>query len=132
MAGVGGYQAPANPAAASGPGELSQRTDSAQPVREWPDAKYGDNAAFVSQQQGAPLPQSPSLPPIVGLDAPSQRPGEPVTAGVDAGAGPGSEILTPAAPPSAGSVSSLIFSLAASDLTGALAQLGHEAMQRGL
>lgn len=108
----GGYRAPANPAPVSGPGSLSRRTDGGpgksngrQPVAELPDAGYGEQAAFRSIQQGAPIqkvepptggapggaPQAGALPPP--LDAPTGRPGEPVTSGVDIGAGPGSDSL---------------------------------------
>ena len=110
--GHGGYRAPANPAPVSGPGSLSRRTDGGpgksngrQPVAELPDAAYGEQAAFRSIQQGAPIqkvepptggapggaPQAGALPPP--LDAPTGRPGEPVTSGVDIGAGPGSDSL---------------------------------------
>lgn len=107
--GHGGYRAPGKPAAVSGPGNLSQRTDGGpgskkQPIAKIPDAGYGEQAEFRSIQQGAPIQQvsppaagaaggaqaAPTPPP---LDAPTNRPDEPVTAGVDAGAGPGSEIL---------------------------------------
>jgi hypothetical protein len=52
----GGYRQPSNPAAASGPGALSQRTDGGpgstkQPIRRLPDAKSGENKAFVEGQQ---------------------------------------------------------------------------------
>lgn len=108
----GGYRKPANPAPVSGPGSLSRRTDGGpgknngrQPIRDLPDAGYGEQAEFRSIQQGAPIqkvetpsqgapggaPQAGSLPPP--LDAPSGRPDEPVTAGVDIGAGPGSDAL---------------------------------------
>lgn len=134
MAGVGGYQAPANPAPVSGPGQLSQRTDGGpgQPVRSLPDAGYGESKAFVDQQQGAPLAQAPGLPTVVPLDAPTGRPGEPVTAGAPLGPGPGSEVLGPAKPPSTGQLSQMLFGLAAADMTGALAALANEALQRGL
>lgn len=134
MAGVGGYQAPAKPAPVSGPGELSQRTDGApgQPVRDLPDAKYGEGKAFRSQEQGAPMAQAPALPTVTPLDAPSERPGEPVTAGAPLGPGAGPEALTPAAPPATGQLSQMLFGLAASDMTGALAALANEALQRGL
>ncbi len=134
MAGKGGYQAPANPAPVSGPGALSQRTDGGpgQPVRSLPDAKYGENRDFVTQQQGAPLAAGPQLPSVIPLDAPSSRPDEPVTAGAPLGPGPGSEALGPVAPPSSGQLSQMLFGLAASDLTGALAQLADVALQHGL
>lgn len=135
MAGKGGYQPPAHPAAVSGPGALSQRTDGGpgqQPVRALPDAKYGDSAAFVAQQQGAPVPAGPGLPEVVGLDAPTQRPDEHVTAGAALGPGPGPEALGPVSPPATGQLSEMLFGLAAGDLTGALASLANEALQRGL
>lgn len=91
---------------------MSRRTDGGvgkgngrQPIAELHDAAYGEQAEFRSIQQGAPIqkvaapgsgapggapPQGP-LPPA--LDAPTGRPGEPVTAGVDAGAGPGADVL---------------------------------------
>lgn len=107
--GHGGYRAPAHPAAVSGPGSLSKRTDGGpgsktQPIAKLPDAGYGEQAEFGSIQAGAPIqkvaapasgapsgtPSGPLPPP---LDAPSSRPGEPITAGVDIGAGPGSDVL---------------------------------------
>lgn len=137
MAGVGGYQAPRNPAPVSGPGALSQRTDGGpgQPVRSLPDAKYGENRDFVTQEQGAPMAgTSPAaaMPPVVGLDAPTQRPDEHVTTGVPIGPGAGPEALGPAAPPQGGQLSQMLFRFASADMTGALASLADEALQRGL
>lgn len=67
-----------------------------------PDAGYGEQKNFQEIQQGAPIAkggaqtgnvgQAPSTPPPP-LDAPSGRPGEPVTNGADAGAGLGAESL---------------------------------------
>ncbi len=65
---------------------------------------YGQNKAVNEQRAAAPLagaaPTSQTgmarelvQEPLIPLDAPTQRPDEPVTAGVDAGPGPGSEIL---------------------------------------
>lgn len=98
--GHGGYRRPANPAPVSGPGALSKRTDGRQPVRDLPDARYGENAAFREAQQSAPMVQgqtggaaAPSMGPdlsgIVGLGAPTQRPDEPLTAGLSGGMGAG-------------------------------------------
>lgn len=101
----GGYRPPANPAAVSGPGALSQRTDGRQPMRDLPDAAYGEQATFRQDQQGAPMAQAAGAaqggPPVAPADlsnvtplhAPTERPGEPVTAGADAGAGPGAAVL---------------------------------------
>lgn len=104
----GGYRKPGSPAAVSGQGSLSQRTDGGpadkQAVRSLPDAGYGEQAEFRGVQQSAPIgkAQAPgaasgaltpggSLP--LPLDAPSARPDEPVTFGADAGAGAGMEAL---------------------------------------
>ncbi|SRR6266540_1496421 len=104
----GGYRPPAHPAPASGPGKLSRRTDGGpvQPVRDLPNPDYGEQQTFRAAQQAAPMatapgPQArpqdmvsaPDLSHVVGLGAPTQRPGEPVTAGADSGAGPGSDVL---------------------------------------
>lgn len=88
---------------ASGPGALARRTDRgpAQKLRELPDAQYGEAATYRDLQQAAPLAQTPGPSPAdapiedqgpsqvpVGLDAPSERPDEPVTAGAPSGPGP--------------------------------------------
>jgi len=102
---------PSRPAAVSGPGPMSRRTDGgpAQALRDLPDAKYGENSQFQSLQQGAALSASPgptgspfspdSLPPnpaansVVPFSAPSGRPDEPVTSGASLGAGPDTSAL---------------------------------------
>jgi hypothetical protein len=98
----GGYRKPENPAAVSGPGAKSKRTDGRQPVMDLPDAEYGGNKQFREIQQGAPLPQQGAPPAqgqpvdlsqIVGLDQPTQQPETPVTAGAQYGPGPGEEAL---------------------------------------
>lgn len=102
---AGGYQKPSNPAPVSGPSAQSKRTDGgpAQPLRELPDAQYGEAATFRADQQGAPLAQTPSTPRsrpamgggagsgLPGLGAPTGRPDEPVTAGL--GGPPGADPL---------------------------------------
>lgn len=89
--GHGGYRQPANPAPVSGPGALSRRTDGGpgQPVRELPDARYGEAQAFREAQQAAPLAGAEGTPQrapidtsgIVGLGEPTQHPDMPVTQG---------------------------------------------------
>lgn len=97
---------PSQPAAVSGPGPLSRRTDGgpAQAMMTLPDARYGENSQFQSLQQGASLSASPtpagggmdpnSLPPnpaagsVIPFSAPSNRPDEPVTSGAQLGQGP--------------------------------------------
>ena len=85
----------------SGPGKFAKRTDR-QGAKRLPDAGYGEQKEFQNMQAGAPMAKAPTqrmpmggnpLGNVVPLTAPSQRPGEPVTAGVDAGPGPGREIL---------------------------------------
>jgi hypothetical protein len=72
MAGNGGYQAPRNPAPASGPGKLARRTDGGpgQKVMTPTGLPYGDAGALEAQQKSAALSQSPSVPTApVGGDA---------------------------------------------------------------
>lgn len=99
----GGPRTPKKPAAVSGPGALSQRTDggAAQPVRPTPAASYGDRAASIAQQQAAPMRSGGAQAPVGGppgaapapgpgmMDVfrPSDRPTEPLTAGVPVGPG---------------------------------------------
>lgn len=101
MAEHGGYRRPSNPAAVSGPGAHSQRTDGRPQQMDLPDAKYGEAAQFRDIQQGAAMgaPSTPSggapapMQAPTSLADPSQSPDQPVTAGADAGAGPGSDAL---------------------------------------
>lgn len=110
MAEHGGYRKPGKPAAVSGPGALSQRTDTGpQAKRNLPDAAYGEQAEFQAAQSGAPMQGSGSAGQagpmgggpaqggtpidVVPFGAPSTRPEEPVTAGAPAGAGPGPSAL---------------------------------------
>lgn len=144
MAGKGGYQAPSQPAAVSGPGRLSRRTDTAPKFR-YPDAAYGENSELATQQNGAPMARTTTTTArsggatptagsasVPGLGAPSARPDEPVTAGVDIGPGPGSDVLPGGPQTPNGEVSNLIFSLAATDRTGSLAALGMQAQRMGV
>ena len=101
--GHGGYRQPSNPAPVSGPGKLSQRTDGRPNVTDLPNAEYGANQEFRAIQSGAPMGPGPgaasSVPgpqaatPPTPLGAPTQNPGQPVTAGADAGPGPGFSAL---------------------------------------
>jgi hypothetical protein len=71
---------------------------------------YGEGQALMATQEAAPLAAAPSieqssmpsglasaaaLQPVVGLNEPSARPNEPVTAGAGMGAGPGMDALGP-------------------------------------
>lgn len=98
--GHGGYREPSNPAPVSGPGSKSQRTDGhlkGQPIRDLPDAKYGENKAFREAQGAAPMNAGPDLSSVIPFGAPTQRPDEPIQAGLPAGPGTGST-LTPMGP----------------------------------
>ena len=93
----GGYRRPSNPAPVSGPGALSRRTDggpaSGQPVRDLPDAKYGENKAFRDAQQAAPMQSTaPDLSSVVPFGAPTQRPDEGIMSGMPTGPGGGSTL----------------------------------------
>lgn len=99
MAQQGGYRKPENPAPISGPGALSQRTDGGptQGAKYMPGMPYGQNT--MEQQTAAPMAGKPSmseppmLPPALSLNAPTERPDEPLTAGVNIGDGPGTEVI---------------------------------------
>lgn len=90
--GHGGDRTPSKPAAVSGPGALSGRTDG-QAQRIANGGGYGDRKAMQEIQSGAPMAEATGAPAPapVPLTAPSQRPDEPVTAGAAAGAGIGPE-----------------------------------------
>lgn len=97
----GGYRKPANPAAVSGPGASSARTDGGpgQPIRVAPGGDYGDRKAMVAQQSAAPMAQASSGNPAVpaqsgrqagpvsfgeaGAFSPTARPNESMLAGLE-------------------------------------------------
>lgn len=158
MAG-GGYRRPSHPAPVSGPAQLSQRTDGGpgQAVRALPDAKYGENRDYQAQEQGAPLakqpetptppppsaqvpagpppdqaaqPAPPPGPPLTGFNAPTDRPGEPVTAGSPLGPGPGPQAA--AQGPQQGQLSSALQPYFAADDTGYIRLLAEDLAGWGL
>lgn len=100
--GHGGYRRPSRPAAVSGPGAHSQRTDGRPKMMDLPDAQYGEAQNFEQIQQGAPL-SAPSgsaggsapapVAQPTGLGAASEFPDQPVTAGAAMGPGPGMDVL---------------------------------------
>ncbi|OUT40106.1 MAG: hypothetical protein CBB62_10960 [Micavibrio sp. TMED2] len=55
---------------------------------DMPDAAYGEQKEMRGIQGAAPMAAA-SMPKITPLDAPTQRPDEPVTSGMDRGPGPG-------------------------------------------
>ena len=118
----------------SGPGKQSKRTDlgvlkqstkpiqSTQPMQSYTGGAYGNNKSMAMQQAAAPLagnpmPTMPEMPPMVGLDAPTQFPDEPLSYGANYGEGPGldTSYLQGMAAPSPASV---IYKLMQFDTTG--------------
>jgi hypothetical protein len=95
--GHGGQRTPAHPAPVSGPGALSQRTDggaTSQPPMVANGGPYGSRQEMESIQGGAPLAAAPAGPTpadLIPFGAPSQNPGEPITAGAALGPGIGPE-----------------------------------------
>lgn len=87
----GGYRAPAKPAAVSGPGSLSRRTDGpGQPAAQLSNAAYGEQKDFQQIQGGAEMAGAPDLASLITpLSRETQRPNEPITAGAPMGPGPG-------------------------------------------
>ena len=149
----GGYRAPSNPNAVSGPGKFARRTDggAAQVLSAAPDQPYGAVKQELNAQRIAPMgaatplppvpqgtpPQAPQMPQYSGPDfgAPSQRPDEPVTTGADAGPGPGSEVLqAPQMQPAqgTGAMTDLLTRMSATDASGVLGQLLLAAQAHGV
>lgn len=106
----GGPRTPRNPAPVSGPGPQSRRTDGGpgQKARYMSGGEYGEGQEMMNLQNSARMAQAPATPrPSAGgaasarpirsatpLDAPSERPEEPLTMGSPVGAGAGPEILS--------------------------------------
>ena len=81
-----------------------------QAAKYVPDLPYGEGQALMETQRSAPLAAASGIEqsntpsglasaaasqPVIGLNEPSARPDEPVTAGAGMGAGPGMEALGP-------------------------------------
>jgi hypothetical protein len=98
--GRGGYRQPNNPAPVSGPGMLSQRTDGGaidgmtQPQKQYTGFDYGQNGATNAMQGEAAMAGDPfampAMPKVTPLNAPTERPDEPMTYGIPFGEGPNS------------------------------------------
>lgn len=98
--GHGGPRTPAHPAAVSGPGALSARTDggpTSQPPMVASGGAYGSRQDMEQIQSGAAMQggggaaPGPSAADMIPFGAPTQNPGEPVTAGAALGPGVGPE-----------------------------------------
>lgn len=133
--------APMNPlAGASGPGKYSVRTDKL----DMGSTSYGEGVETAAIKSGAPLAKTPDTRPtpasavrdaamveeVTPLFAPSQRPGEPITAGIDAGAGPGANALM--MNPAREKISDVLAKMLPFDETGEIAILYQRAAARGL
>ena len=95
--------APMNPlAGASGPGKYAVRSDKLS----MGSTGYGEGVETAAIKSGAPLGTTPDVrgaraadvrsaaaSSITGLNEPTQRPDEPITAGIAMGAGAGPEVL---------------------------------------
>ena len=82
-----------------------------QPAKAMTGGQYGENKDMMEMQTSAPMAASPTFAPsaatpsmgrpqqaptgqqVVPLDAPTQRPDEPLTTGLDVGPGAGSEVI---------------------------------------
>ncbi len=150
--GHGGYRKPENPAPVSGPGKYARRTDGgpAQTMSAAPNQDYGSATQQLAAQRIAPMGGQEPLPPAAGLpssgeapqpsmpafagtdlNAPSERPGEPITHGVDIGEGAGSEILgLPNPAQGTGQMTALLMRFAATDASGLMARLLQKAQAR--
>jgi hypothetical protein len=87
----------------AGPGKYSTRTDNLQ----MGSTAYSEGVETQAIKSGAPLSKTPDTRParagdvreaaaqgpVTELFAPTERPGEPITAGIDMGAGPGADSL---------------------------------------
>lgn len=142
----GGYRPTApqnNPMKVNGRGGNGQSgTQAAKYVSGLP---YGEGQELMNIQQSAPLAAAPSIEqastpsglasaaasqPIIPLNAPSQRPDEPVTFGADAGPGPGMEVL--GVMPQGQTTAQVLLKLLPYDETGEVAALYEQALLRGL
>lgn len=113
-----------------------------------PDQAYGDKKAQIDAQHIAPMAGTAPLPapatPGAGsegqrmpaysgsaFNAPSERPGEPVTHGVDIGPGGGSDVLgLPNPAQGTGQMTALLQRYASTDTTGILGTLFQAAQVR--
>lgn len=100
----GGYRQPSHPAAVSGPGALSARTDgrpTATSLEQLSSGKYGETQDLSQIAGGAPVAAHAGNDALaatlqgggLGFGGPSAQPGTPVTDGAQYGPGQGPEAL---------------------------------------
>jgi len=123
----------------AGPGKFSTRTDNLQ----MGSTAYGEGVETQAIKSGAPLAKTADVrparagdvreaatqSPLIELYAPSQRPGEPVTAGIDMGAGPGANALM--MQKSIAKTSDTLAKMLPFDTDGSIAILYQQAVARG-
>jgi hypothetical protein len=123
----------------AGPGKFSTRTDNLQ----MGSTAYGEGVETQAIKSGAPLSKTPDVrparagdvreaagqSPLTELYAPSQRPGEPITAGIDMGAGPGANALM--MQKSIAKTSDTLAKMLPFDTDGSIAILYQQAVARG-
>jgi hypothetical protein len=123
----------------AGPGKFSTRTDNLQ----MGSTAYGEGVETQAIKSGAPLSKTADVrparagdvreaatqSPLTELYAPSQRPGEPITAGIDMGAGPGANALM--MQKSVAKTSDTLAKMLPFDTDGSIAILYQQAVARG-
>ena len=141
----GGYRKPSNPAPVSNPGS-GRRTDGGptQGVKQMTGGAYGEGKQLEELQSAAPMAAAPqprisgaaagqavrSMPPITPLDAPTERPNEPLTAGMPFGQGPNDTGFR--SPGAQAKLSDTLASALAYDTTGELQEMYDYLVSRGL
>jgi hypothetical protein len=89
------------------PANINGMGGNGQSGRDYTGFAYGQNKALADQQSGAPMAAAPSLtgaspspismadmlPQVTPINAPTERPDEPITTGVASGPGAGPEAL---------------------------------------
>lgn len=141
----GGYQKPSNPAPVSNP-RSGARTDGSpvQAAKYMAGGSYGEGKQLQELQTSAPMAAKQTtrisgssaaanvagMPPITRLDAPTERPNEPMTNGMPFGPGAGPEAL--AVQRQASPLSSTMAKLIQYDTTGELNELYDYLISRGL
>lgn len=133
-----------NPMNVSAVGGNGQNASATQAARYVPQQEWGGASELMGIQQSAPMAAAPGIessgmampsgkaaaPSLVSLNAPSQRPDEPITFGSVAGPGPGPESLglnyATEKP-----VSQILFELAPYDPTGEVQAMAEQALLSG-
>ena len=119
---------PMNVSATGGNGQ-----NGTQAARYIPGLPYGEGEQTYATQTAAPM-AGPTpiegMPPITPLNAPTQRPEEPITAGVDFGPGPNSTVIN--LPNTQPTVLSILRQIAQNDPRGETDLIFQSMLERGL